>query len=162
VNGRQHISVLVGWGSNPAANGGMGDPKLRMTYRDGGRRLLTFALGGRATYLATPPPIVIPIDIVAFKPDSAKVLQGQNLFGHNCSGCHGGNVVSGGLTPDLRASLAVGNPTAFRDVVLGALELRGMPKFYYLSSKEIDSIYHYIRFRARQDLKEQGQGNVRP
>src|SRR6202011_3657026 len=124
-----------------------------MTYRDGGRRLLTFALDGQAAYSSTPPPIVVPIDVPDFKPDSAKVLRGQHIFDEVCSNCHGTNAFSGGLAPDLRASPAASDPNTLKAILHGALELRGMPKFYDYSSDDVDAIYQYIRFRARQDSR---------
>jgi quinohemoprotein ethanol dehydrogenase len=162
VDGVQYISVLVGWGSFPAIEGAIGDPKLRMTYRDGGRRLLTFALNGQATYSSTPPPPVVPIDVPAFKPDSAKILLGQHIFDDTCSTCHGTNVVSGGLAPDLRASQAASDPSALRAILDGALELRGMPKFYNYSADDVDAIYQYIRLRAHQDSRKREQPAAPP
>jgi hypothetical protein len=35
----------------------------------------------------------------------------------------------------------------------GILEPRGMPQYTDFSQDDVDSLYHYIRFRARQDLK---------
>jgi quinohemoprotein ethanol dehydrogenase len=157
VGGVQYISVLVGWGSFPAAEGSVSDPNLRMTYRDGGRRLLTFALDGQSAYSSIPPPTVIPIDVPDFKPDSAKILRGQHIFDEVCSNCHGTNALSGGLAPDLRASHAASDPNTLRAILHGALELRGMPKFYDYSFDDVDAIYQYIRFRAREDIHEREQ-----
>jgi quinohemoprotein ethanol dehydrogenase len=154
VGGVQYISVLVGWGGYPAAEGALSDPNLRMSYRDGGRRLLTFALDGRATYSSTPPPPVVPIDVPDFKPDPAKILRGQHIFDDTCSTCHGTNAFSGGLAPDLRASRAASDPSTLQTILHGALEQRGMPRFYDYSSEDIDAIYQYIRFRAREDSHE--------
>jgi hypothetical protein len=47
--GLQYVSVLVGWGGTPGIEGALGDPAVRMSYRDGGRRLLTFAIGSLST-----------------------------------------------------------------------------------------------------------------
>ena len=44
LDGVQRISVLVGRGGTSGAEGSLGDPALPMAYRDGGRRLLSFAL----------------------------------------------------------------------------------------------------------------------
>jgi quinohemoprotein ethanol dehydrogenase len=154
VDGSQYISVLAGWGASPASDGAMGDPSLRMAYRDGGRRLLTFALDGHASASLPPPRSVDPIDVPGFVPDLAKVAQGQKIFDSTCNVCHGTNVFSGGLAPDLRASHLASDPNALRQIVHGALELRGMPRFETFSNDDIDAIYHYIRFQARRDLED--------
>jgi quinohemoprotein ethanol dehydrogenase len=154
VDGIQYVAVLAGWGGNPAVEGSMSKPGgLRMTYRDGGRGLFVFALGGNAavpTHAIAP---VIPIDSAAFHPDEDKVKRGEHLFDHNCSYCHGTDALSGGAAPDLRASPLAANRKALGEIVLsGLLQIRGMPQYPDFSDEDVDSIYDYIRWRARKDL----------
>jgi quinohemoprotein ethanol dehydrogenase len=160
IGGIQYVSVLVGWGGTPAAEGALGDASVRMAYRDGGRRLLTFALDGRAPLPITPTTASVPIDTAGFEPDPAKVARGQHIFDVSCNVCHGTDAFSGGQAPDLRASLLATDPSILRKIVLeGALQLSGMPRYADLSLEDVDSIYHYIRFRARTDLKALSVGS---
>ena len=124
-----------------------------MTYRDGGRGLFVFALGGNAAVPVHAVASVIPIDIADFHPDEKKVERGEHLFDHNCSYCHGTDALSGGAAPDLRASPLAANPQTLREIVPNGLLLtRGMPQYPDFSAADVDSIYHYIRWRARRDL----------
>jgi quinohemoprotein ethanol dehydrogenase len=154
VDGVQYVAVLAGWGGNPAVEGFMSKPGgLRMTYRDGGRGLFVFALGGNAAVPTHAVASVIPIDIAAFHLDENKVKHGEHLFDHNCSYCHGTDALSGGAAPDLRASPLAANRKALGEIVLnGLLQIRGMPQYPDFSDEDVDSIYHYIRWRARRDL----------
>jgi quinohemoprotein ethanol dehydrogenase len=96
---------------------------------------------------------VIPIDSAGFHPDEEKVKRGEHLFDHNCSYCHGTDALSGGAAPDLRASPAAANRKTLGEIVLnGLLQIRGMPQYPDFSDEDVDSIYHYIRWRARKDL----------
>lgn len=154
IDGLQYVSVLVGWGGTPGNEGALGDPAVRMNYRDGGRRLLTFAIGGPATLQNSPSNPIEPIDVAGFVPDPAKVARGERIFDVTCNLCHGTDARSGGGAPDLRGSTLASDPNTLRQIVLGGtLELRGMPQYTDFSQDDVDSLYHYIRFRARQDLK---------
>ena len=124
-----------------------------MTYRDGGRGLFVFTLDGNAPALMREVAPVIPIDVAQFRPDAGKVKRGEHLFDNNCSYCHGTDALSGGAAPDLRASPLAANPQTLREIVLNGLLLtRGMPQYPDFSAADVDSIYHYIRWRARRDL----------
>ena len=153
LDGRQYVAVLVGWGGMPAVEGALADPASRMTYRDGGRGLFVFALGGKASARMTPVGSVIPIDVTDFVPDPDSVKRGEHLFDNNCNLCHGTDVLSGGEAPDLRASPLAANRKTLGDIVLrGTLLLRGMPRYVDFSEADVDSLFQYIRWRARKDL----------
>ena len=124
-----------------------------MTYRDGGRGLFVFALDGNTSVPMHAVASVIPIDIADFHPDDKKVKRGEHLFDNNCNYCHGTDALSGGAAPDLRASPLAADRKALGEIVLnGLLQIRGMPQYPDFSDEDIDSIYHYIRWRARRDL----------
>ena len=126
-----------------------------MTYRDGGRGLFVFALDGKAPAPTRAVAPVIPIDIAEFHPDPGKVKRGEHLFDNNCAYCHGTDALSGGAAPDLRASPLAANRKALGEIVLkGLLQTGGMPQYPHFSDHDVDSIYHYIRWRARKDLAE--------
>jgi quinohemoprotein ethanol dehydrogenase len=151
-DGTQYVAVLVGWGGTPGSEGSLGDPSTQMDYRDGDRRLLAFTLGGTAQLKITPPKPPQPIHNSAFVPNSDKVARGEHLFDVTCSNCHGTNARSGGGAPDLRASPVAANLETLKGIVLdGTLQLQGMPRYIEFSNEDVESLYHYIRFRAQQD-----------
>lgn len=153
VNGRQYVSILAGWtggtvllGSLSAQHGWVG--------REHPRRLLTFALDGRARLPASPPPArPTPVDDPDFVIDAAKTRRGAALYG-KCGICHGMGAVAGGYIPDLRASAVPLSGQAFERVVRGgALLERGMPAFDELSDDDLEALRHYLRERARAAVR---------
>lgn len=149
LDGRQYISILAGWtggtmllGSLSAQHGWVG--------REYPRRLLTFALDGKASLPASPPPALPePLDDADFIIDAAKVSRGTALY-RKCILCHGMGAVAGGYVPDLRASPVPLSKVAFEAVVRdGRLLERGMPAFEELSDEDLESLRHFLRERAR-------------
>jgi quinohemoprotein ethanol dehydrogenase len=152
LKGTQYIAVLVGWGGTPGSEGSLGDPAMRMGYRDGQRRLLAFTLGGTTKLDIKPTKPPEPLNSAGFVADQSRVKRGEQIFDMTCSNCHGTNARSGGGAPDLRASTIASNLQTLKGVVLGgALQLQGMPRYADLSADDVQSLFHYIRFRAQQD-----------
>ena len=157
-DGVQYVSVLVGWGGTSGTEGSLGDPTLRMRYRDGGRRLLTFALNGRALLPDIPSTVAGPIEVPGFVIDPAKVQRGEELFDVTCAICHGSNAISGGGAPDLRESRLASDPKKLEQITLdGILSARGMPKYVDYSPADIEAVYHYIRSQARKAMQSSGR-----
>ncbi len=154
VNGKQYVSVLVGYGASAAIYGEVMNVGWKYT---GPRRLLTFAIDGKATLPPAPPRdlTVHPVDNPAFKIDPADVAAGHDLI-MACAPCHGRNLVSaGGPAPDLRESQIALDPDSFSSVVHdGALMQNGMPRFPF-TKPQLTQIYAYIRSRARETLATQ-------
>ena len=149
LNGRQYIALLVGWGSGFSAFGGGDASALGWSYGKHMRRLVTFSLDGTTKLPKLPPPSV-PQSLPApfFEVESDLATSGAALFGQ-CTICHGGGAVSGGIAPDLRASPAVLSEKAFEDVVRGgALREKGMPSYESLSDNQLTALRHYIREQA--------------
>jgi quinohemoprotein ethanol dehydrogenase len=155
LNGTQYVAVLAGWGGSPAVEGALSEPGgLRMTYRDGGRGLYVFALNGTASTQLPPVAKVVPIDVPTFQPDEKLVRVGEHLFDNTCNLCHGTDALSGGAAPDLRASPLAADRTTLGNIVLkGLLQVRGMPQYVDFADRDVDALYHYIRWRARRDLR---------
>ena len=149
VGGKQYVSVLVGYGGS-AASGGL---LMRVGWKSTmARRLLTFTLDGRAPPLATEQPDMTlhPADNPALKIDPAQVAAGEPLY-RACMVCHGMNLESGGMAPDLRESQIALDPDAFWNVVHeGALIQNGMPRYDELSNEQALQIWAYIRAEARK------------
>ena len=148
VDGRQYITVVVGWrGSTP--NGWTKE----WDYRAQKRRILTFALDARGKLPnddTTPAPFV---DDPAFKIDPARVAAGDKIFGVRCGICHGYGTLAGGAAPDLRRSQIPLSIEALDAVVRqGALVDNAMPRFGELSPDDLLNIQHYIRSRARDSI----------
>lgn len=153
IDGRQYIALLVGWGSTPATSGGLDNYKLGWRYGQHPRRLFAFSLEGKQfmpeTFDPEPP---IPLDDPNFEIDDELASLGADVYA-NCRTCHGGGAVSGGASPDLRASPMVLAEAVFDAVVRkGTLVERGMPMFSNLSNLHLKSLQHYIRQQARVAL----------
>lgn len=114
------------------------------------RRLLTFALDGKAKLPPSAPPTqVTPAIDAQFTPDPAKAAKGEFVF-FNCVLCHGPKAIGGSYVPDLRASQVPLAAEAFKAIVQGSsLESRGMPKFGGFSDDDLEALRHYIGQRAR-------------
>jgi quinohemoprotein ethanol dehydrogenase len=160
AGGKQYVSVLVGYGGSAAI---WGDPmNVGWKYR-APRRLLTFALDGKATLPPTPGPdkTIHPVDNPALKINPADVKAGHDLF-LACAVCHGRNLVgTGGPAPDLRESQIALDPDSFWNVVHdGALLQNGMPQFQQLTRPQVMQLYAYIRDGARQAIAAQKTASV--
>lgn len=154
VRGKQYVSVLVGYGGTNI----LGGTSMNIGWKYGAqmRRLLTFALGGKAMLPPSAPRStqIQPIDDPAIKISLADAAAGQALFMGNCAACHGLDVVSAGApAPDLRESaLSLDADSLWQVVHDGALLKRGMPAFKDLSRKQVDQIHAFIRAKARAAL----------
>jgi quinohemoprotein ethanol dehydrogenase len=147
VNGTQYVAVMAGWGGpTTLSNRPIGKGKI------GPGRLVVFSIGGSATLKAveqTTQPVPTPTFKLAVS--KREIDDGSNLFATFCARCHGGDVVSSGLVPDLRYSNASMHQM-FQQVVLGgALRQFGMPSFSDdLTPAQVRSIEGYVLNRARE------------
>jgi quinohemoprotein ethanol dehydrogenase len=146
--GRQYVSVLVGY----SANGGE-LMNVGWKWAAQPRRLLTFALDGKAALPPSPPRdmTVKPVDDPTIRIKPADVDAGRALF-MACALCHGRDLVGAGAPgPDLRESQIALDPDSFWSVVHdGALLQSGMPRFEMLTHEQVTQIYAYIRAGARE------------
>jgi quinohemoprotein ethanol dehydrogenase len=153
VDGRQYVSILVGFGGGAGAGG------VNIGWKFGAqtRRLLTFALDGKATLSAEPGPDlkVRALDDPSLKLDPDLVERGRRLSYH-CLVCHGPSFRSSGAPgPDLRESQLALSREGFEAVVRGgALQAQGMPKFDNLSAADADALFAYLRDQARKALTD--------
>ena len=153
MRGKQYVSVLVGYGGSAS----IGSNIMHAGWKYGAqpRRLLTFALDGKAVLPPSPPPDmrVKAVDDPSIVIRDADVAAGRDMF-LACAVCHGRDLLSaGGPAPDLRESRLALDPDAFWTVVHdGALIERGMPRFDTLTREQVMQIYAYIRAGAREAI----------
>ena len=150
VNGTQYVAVMAGWGGpTTLGNRPIGKGKI------GRGRLAVFSIGGTARLQQTEES-VLPVPVPTFKlaVSRSEIDQGSNLYATFCARCHGGDVVSSGLVPDLRYTNDSMHEK-FEQVVLGgALREFGMPSFSDdLTSAQVRSIEGYVLTRARQSAQ---------
>jgi quinohemoprotein ethanol dehydrogenase len=150
VNGRQYVSILVGWGGVfPLVAGELAYKSGRLPNRS---RLLTFALDAKAT-LPAPSGIAeeVPTPPTTVEPP-ARVAEGAKHYARYCGSCHGDAAHSGGLVPDLRHSKALTDDELWRTVVIkGALAADGMVAFGAdLGEERLAAVRAYLIARAQE------------
>jgi len=152
INGRQYISLLVGWGGGWA---GLGHAALGWAYGKHTRRLITFSLDGKADMPKLPPKYFAkPLYDSTFKIDESKANHGAALYGA-CGSCHSPDMKAQGMAPDLRESPIPLSFQAFKSIVSGGERTnRGMPAFPNFSDEELEALTHYIRQRAHETKDE--------
>jgi quinohemoprotein ethanol dehydrogenase len=151
VDGAQYVAVLSGVSGTAGLYGSL-SAQFGWQARTHPRRLLAFALDGRAALPPAPPPapLAFPED-PGFVANARLVARGKDAYGARCLGCHGPEAVAGGGAPDLRASPLVHSATDFDRVVRGgALVPVGMPGYADLSDADLEAMRHYLRARAQQ------------
>ena len=165
AGGRQYVTVLTGLGmAYPMNAGALIGPQVESYGIDPltqARRVLTFAIGGKASLPARREPAAPPPD-PGFRPDPARIAAGGAAFSAHCATCHGELAVGIGNGPDLRRSGVVPDAATF-DAVLreGLLEPRGMPRFAEFPAAKVEAIRHYLRARAA-DLRAGRSGSGQP
>jgi quinohemoprotein ethanol dehydrogenase len=151
VNGKQFVSVLVGYG------GGWGELVYAgWKYGAQPRRLLTFALDAKTVLPPSAPRDMElhTVDDPSVRFDEADVQPGKGLYLMNCASCHGADLIGAGAPgPDLRESHMALSLDAIEAVVRdGILLERGMPRFEMLSRKQVQQIHAYLRAGSRESL----------
>jgi quinohemoprotein ethanol dehydrogenase len=163
IDGRQYVSILVGYGGTAAAYGHFMD----MGYKFGrqARRLLTFALGGDKTLPPSAPPdfTIHALDDPTFKLNEADVAAGRALS-VQCAACHGvGLQATGTPGPDLRESAVALKLDSFSALLKsGALIEQGMPRFQNLPDDQIRQLHAYVRAKAREALGKRAKDDTAP
>jgi quinohemoprotein ethanol dehydrogenase len=150
VRGKQYVSVLTGYGGTNM----LGDVlNVGWKYDAQPRRLLTFALHGRATLPPSAPADVSvkALDDAQLQLNDADVRIGHTLFTGYCALCHGLDAKSAGApAPDLRESaVAMSREALWQVLHEGLLLPDGMPRFDELTVEQVSQLYAYIRAQAR-------------
>jgi len=150
VDGKQYISIAVGWGGILPLN--FGEP-LKQAQGPAVNRVVTFSLDGQVDLPAVTPfrPELNPPENTA---DASLIDKGRVLYHESCWMCHGDTGVNHSGVPNLRYSPAISNADIFQAFVLqGIAEQRGMPNFSQdITTDEAEAIRAYLIKRAN-DLK---------
>jgi quinohemoprotein ethanol dehydrogenase len=144
LDGRQYVSVLVGWGG--ATGLYVGNPTKQ--YKAPGR-LFTFVLDGKAALEPVKGIEKNALTEIAFKATPEEVSRGEALFSRRCSMCHGVAAASGGSIADLRYALPETYDAMDKIVREGAYQQLGMPKFDFLTEQDLVAVKHYILSRRK-------------
>ena len=149
IGGEQYVAVLVGWGGVWDVSGG----KLVSKMTPNISRLLVFKLGAKGQLAAMPATAAMVLDPPPYTGTPAQLALGTKLYTNSCSVCHGNAAVAGSLNPDLRHSVALGNPKLWQQIVHdGLLSENGMVAWKnQFSPDQIDAIRHYVIKRANED-----------
>jgi quinohemoprotein ethanol dehydrogenase len=152
IRGRQFVSVLVGWGGTSAAM----SRALNVGWKYGQqpRRLLTFALGGRARIAPSPPR---DMKVHALDDPELVLNEGDVMAGRAmslaCMSCHGAGMEGAGSPgPDLRESAIALRLDTFTEYVKAGNPARGMPAQTRFTDAQLGQLHAYIRARAREVL----------
>ena len=142
VNGEQYVAVVAGGNADPGGNANYYAPNYS--------RLLVYRLGGRAVL-----PAAVPAPEQVLNPPPAfgsrpRIAHGAQLYDRFCGTCHGVEVQSTGMFPDLRYSAALQSADLFQAIVLGgALKQNGMVSFSSaVSPADAEDLRAYIVGRA--------------
>lgn len=142
VDGKQYVSIAVGWG-------GVYGLAQRATDRQGPGTVYTFAVGGKA-----PAPAFVKYQmdklVAGVKYDPAHVPTGTALYVSNCVFCHGvPGVDRGGNIPNLAYMDAAYIENLDKFVYKGPATERGMPDFTgKLSMDDVQKIKAFIQGTA--------------
>lgn len=155
ANGRQYVSILVGYGAIAGAAGEVMDVGWKWGAP---HRLLTFAIGGSAQLPPAPPKdkTIHAADDPNLTFSETDAQAGRDLS-MQCILCHGRDLnPAGGAAPDLRESSIPLNADAFWSVVHdGTLISKGMPQFDDLTARQATQLRAYIRATARAAMAKQ-------
>lgn len=142
LDGKQYVSLAVGWGGNIGQLTGVAK------YQNRGK-VFTFALDGTAPMPKFEPYTTAPL-LSGVKYDRSLVDAGAGLYVSSCAMCHGTpGVDRGGANPNLGyvAPAVIENLEAW--VLGGAAKQRGMPDFTgRLTQSDVEKLKAFIQHTA--------------
>jgi len=146
--GVQYVTVIAGFGTGSGALGPL-IKNAKIDYRSQARRILTFAIDGKAVLPPSPPVVVDIPDDPSFHPLAKADNTAVIAYGRRCAHCHGIGAVAAGNAPDLRASSITSDASTFEQIVRGgALQSQGMPRFEEMDEQTLEGIRNYVRAQA--------------
>jgi PQQ-dependent dehydrogenase (methanol/ethanol family) len=140
LDGKQYLSVLVGWGGSSGLIG----PSETGEYKPEGR-LWTFVLGGDTNIVPVKGQPLPELTEIEFNNDPALLAHGEDIYGKRCMVCHGAGAVSGGALADLRYA-APATYDIFDNIVRnGAYTGLGMPNLgEFVSAEDAVAVKNWL------------------
>ncbi len=154
VDGEQHVAIAAGFGALVPMFGGK--PLAAANFKNYSR-VLAFKIGGEASLPTVEVTAKAPVpEPPASDGDAAMIALGKDKYYERCVVCHGADVASGGVVPDLRYS-SHATFAAWDGIVLGgAYRDRGMPAFGGIFSKDdADAVKAFVIQEARKAYEQQ-------
>ncbi len=150
IAGEQFVAVLVGWGGVWDVSAGALVTK-RLTPNIS--RLMVFKLGAGGKLPPPPPGAERVLDPPPLSGTMQQIAAGEKWYTNSCSVCHGAMAVAGKLNPDIRHSVALGNPKLWQEIVHdGVLKQNGMVGWKgQFTPEQIENIRLYTIKRANED-----------
>jgi quinohemoprotein ethanol dehydrogenase len=146
IDREQYVAVMSGAGGAGIIAGG-----ATVRARQVGR-VLAFKLDGADT-LPPDPPLAPPVVLPRETWSAAVIDEGKAHYARLCGRCHGLNMRSSNIVPDLRRSAALADKAAWKSIVLeGALRSQGMVSWSkYLTPEAAESVRAYVADEARKE-----------
>jgi quinohemoprotein ethanol dehydrogenase len=153
IDGKQYVSVMTGTGGGDHFSGFVNETATTRYGNFG--RMLVFALDAEGEI---PVPALLDREIPeqpVLEASAEQLKRGDVLFHNYCALCHGLNVASVGVMPDLRLMSTASHET-FHEIVLdGNRASLGMASFAdELTPEDADLIHAYIVSRANLDRQK--------
>jgi len=144
IDGKQYVSIAVGWGGNPGN-------RVRFTKEIYSGTIYTFALDANQAYPQFNTHRSTELIQLPVSASTAEISNGRTLYDSNCRTCHGRMGDNGGSIPNLTFS-SEGTFGIMEDIVLKGMYLTlGMPNFSgRLSQKDLMNIKSYILNSANE------------
>jgi quinohemoprotein ethanol dehydrogenase len=140
LDGKQYLSVLVGWGGSAGLIG----PSYSGAYKGEGR-LWTFTLDGDRNIVPVEGQPLPALTEIPFDDDPALLAQGEDIYGKRCMICHGAGGASGGSLADLRYAAPATYDIIQNIVREGAYGGRGMPNLgEWVTPEEVDAVKNWL------------------
>lgn len=152
LDGKQMLSVLVGWGGSSGLIG----PSSTGAYKPVGR-LWTFALGGDKNIVPVKGQPLPELTSIPFTNDKKVLAQGENVYTKHCMLCHGQGGVSGGALADLRYAAPATYDNIINIVRNGAYSGLGMPNLgQWVTDDEVNAVKNWLLSLRADLIKKQG------
>ena len=140
LDGKQYLSVLVGWGGSAGLIG----PSDSGAYKGEGR-LWTFTLGGDRNIEPVQGQELPELTAIDFNDDPEILALGEDIYGKRCMICHGAGGASGGSLADLRYAAPATYDIMQNIVRDGAYGGRGMPNLgEWISVEEVEAVKNWL------------------
>jgi quinohemoprotein ethanol dehydrogenase len=145
IDHEQYVAFVSGAGGAGIIAGG-----ATVRARQVGR-VLAFKLDGAGT-LPPDPPLAPPVVLPRETWTAAVIDEGKAHYARLCGRCHGLNMRSSNIVPDLRRSASLADKAAWKSIVLdGALRAQGMVSWSrYLTPAAAESVRAYVADEARK------------